>query len=1364
LFSFSRFFIDRPIFAAVLSIVITLTGAIALKNLPLALYPPVSPPNVSVSCSFPGADARTVSESVASPIEEQVNGVENMLYMSSSCTNDGAYSLTITFEHGVDLNLAQIRVQNRVSLATPKLPDVIKQTGVLTRKRSPDILMAIALVSPDKRQARATATLRATNPGFWGNGVASIDLTQGGEGYQKPPPVEIDPPRLPTGTRAKAVANLTDGVVTSITVTRPGSGYTEAPAVTIPPPNDKPAVPTYDQLYLSNYALLHVKEELARVPGVGDISMFGQKDYSMRVWLDPEKLAARNITAGDVVAAIREENMPVATGQVGQPPIGAGQTMQMTFSTKGRLVEPEEFAAIIVKRTPGGRLTRIRDIGRVELGAKNEDQTCQVNQLPASSIGVFQLPDANALETAERVVAKMNELGKDFPAGIEWQRRYDTTPYIRESIDEVFKTLREAVILVAIVVLLFLQNWRSAVIPLIAVPVAIVGTFGVMAAMGFTLNTLTLFGMVLAIGIVVDDAIVVVEAAEHHIEQGMAPRDATMRAMDEVQGPVIAIGLVLSAVFVPCAFIAGITGQFFRQFALTIATSTLISAFNSLTLSPALAALLLRPRERHIREVLPPLGFALLGAWLGYSRLAPRLEQAAIVRLALDPLPPWWQFVGLGVAAGMAVGWLASRPMNWLLGSFFRLFNAGFHGATNLYTRIVGMTLRVSVLVLVVYAGLSFLTYKNFQSTPKGFIPSADMGYLLANVQLPDSASLERTIAAMSRMETIGHDTPGVKHTQAMSGNSIVMNASGSNFASLFVVLDEFSERPVWVSDRIFRLLNLNARQAKVWSWLGWSGKPPDLEARVRRWFHLVKDPKEPSLYSEEIANRLRERINEELPEADVKIYPPPPVRGVGRAGGFNMVIEDRGDLGIDQLQQQTDKLVARANKVLLLSEGRVDLPGAKPLYIPGGSIWVPGETSIHIAGGGYVNIPGMSTKVAEQLTRLGRKAMVGCFTAFRANVPQFFADVDRKECMAKDVDLQDLFTTLRVYLGSLYVNDVNLFGRTWQVNVQAEARYRSHVEDTKLLKVRSTNGTMIPVAALANLREKPGPLILSRYNMYSSASINGNAAVGISSGQAIQIMSDLANDPREGLPPSMAHEWTELAFFEIQAGNTAMYIFGFAVVMVFLVLAAQYESWALPLAVILVVPMCLLSAIAGVNVAKEDINIFTQIGFVVLVGLASKNAILIVEFAKYHREAGESRRQATLEACRLRLRPIVMTSLAFILGVLPLLLGSGAGAEMRRTLGTTVFSGMLGVTLFGIFLTPVFFFVIDWLSEARMWNAPFFRWVNRVVLGTLSLHALRQWLNREQPSRKAAPLDEIVPEFEPEPEVEPEPQAAEPK
>jgi multidrug efflux pump len=1097
-----------------------------------------------------------------------------------------------------------------VSLAQPKLPDVIKQTGVTTRKRSPDILMSIALYSPNRQ---------------------------------------------------------------------------------------------YDQLYMSNYALLHVKEEIARVPGVGDISMFGQRDYSMRIWVDPEKLSARDMTAGDVVAAIREQNMPVATGQIGQPPIAHGQAVQISLSTMGRLVEPAQFGEIIVKCTPDGRMTRIKDIARVELGAKNEDAVCQVNHLPAASIAIFQLPDANALETAERVIAKMDELRNDFPPGLDYQIRYDTTPYIRESINEVFKTLREAVILVAIVVLLFLQNWRSAVIPLIAVPVAIVGTFAVMAAIGFSLNTLTLFGLVLAIGIVVDDAIVVVEAVEHHIEHGLSPRDATIRAMEEVSGPVIAIGLVLTAVFVPCAFITGITGQFFRQFALTIATSTLISAFNSLTLSPALAALLLRPREAQTREVLPKVAFMAFGGWLGYAYLAPRVvdavSSATLARLLPGTEARWWAGVALAVAGGAAAGRLLSGPLNWLLSGFFRLFNAGFNRATNLYTRIVGMALRLSVIVLLLYGGMLFLTYKGFMTTPKGFIPSADMGYLMANIQLPDSASAERTVAAMDYLETICHETPGVRFTQAMSSQSLVMNASSSNFATMFIVLDNFDERPVPLTDRAFRLLDLDANQAMVRKWFKWSpDKKPDLEARVRKWLGMVKDPKKPSLSSEDISKTLSDKFAQKVPEAVVRVYPPPPVRGVGRAGGFNLIIEDRGDLGSAALQAQVEKLVRSG------TDGRLDKDGN----------FIDPESDE--AGGGQPSGPKKDGEKGQEVFR-------GLFSAFRANVPQIYADVNRTECMTKEVDLKDLFESLRVYLGSLYVNDFNRFDRTWQVIVQADSSFRRQESDVKRLKVRNVHGTMLPVVTLADFHEQNGPLVLTRYNMYPSASINGSASPGISSGQAIKTMGELAG---RTLPPSMAYEWTELAFFENAAGNTAMKIFVLAVVMVFLVLAAQYESWSLPLAVILVVPLCLLSAIAGVKVAKEDINIFTQIGFVVLVGLASKNAILIVEFAKYHRDAGESRRRATLEACRLRLRPIVMTSMAFILGVLPLLLGHGAGAEMRRTLGTTVFSGMLGVTIFGIFLTPVFFFVIDWLGEARVWKSPLFRWANTVVLGGLSLRPLR--------------------------------------
>ena len=1248
----SKFFIDRPIFATVLSIVITLAGAIALVLLPLALYPPISPPTVSVDCSYPGASAQVVSESVATPIEQQVNGVENMLYMSSQCTNDGAYNLTVTFKHGVNLNMAQVLVQNRVALALPNLPDVLKQSGVNVRKRSPDILMSIAINSP-------------------------LDKSD----------------------------------------------------------------PLYrNQLYLSNYALMHVKDELVRLPGVSDVNMLGQRDYSMRVWVDPDRLSSRNMTAGDVVAAIRAQNAQVASGQIGQQPVPGGQLLQIPLNTLGRLVDVEQFENIVVKAMPDGRVTRVKDIGRVELGSKNEDISGQVNSRPSVSLAIFQLPDANALDTADMVKAKIKVLEADFPPGVAYEIRYDTTPFIRESIGEVFKTLREAVILVAVVVLLFLQNWRSAVIPLVAVPVAIIGTFAVMALFGFSLNNLTLFGLVLAIGIVVDDAIVVVEAVEHHIEHGMKPRDATIRAMDEVSGPVIAIGLVLSAVFIPCAFISGIVGQFFRQFALTIATSTIISAFVSLTLSPALAAMLLRSREEEgrSRRVLPTLGYGLILGWMGWELVAPWILSLTEKHIPgnppatpglFEPLAPpllgvaaWlsrqypfgYQIGGeIAAAVGCAViGILSARPLDWLLSQFFRLFNLGFKSATRFYGRLVAGTLRVSALVLIVYLGLVGMTYWGLVTTPGGFIPSQDMGYLLINVQLPDSTSAERTRGLMTAMEKIVLNTEGVKFTQAMSGQSLLLSANGSNFGSMFVILDEFSKRPNPVIDRFFawydetlnylgedllsfeltvnrRLLRRAPRSHSSFAVrLGdllvirlldritettldgrlkrWTGPPPNssgkpspsyLEARTRKWFGALKKP---SLYGDAVAKALREKIEREVDGATVTILGPPPVRGVGRAGGFKIMVEDRGDNGPEVLQGQTENLNDRLK--------------AQP-------------------------------------------ELVGMTSVFRANVPQFYVDVDRAACLSKEVRLKDLFDTMRIYLGSLYVNDFNRFGRTWQVIVQADPHFRNKREDIERLKVRNAKGAMVPLAALAKVREVNGPLVLTRYNMYPAAALNGSAAPGTSSGQAIALVQSIAD--RE-LLSSMSTEWTELAYLELQAGNVAMYLFGVAVIMVFLVLAAQYESWSLPLAVILVVPMCLLSAIAGVRISFQDINIFTQIGFVVLVGLASKNAILIVEFAKKRRDQGESRTQSALDACILRLRPIVMTSLAFILGVLPLILGQGAGAEMRRTLGTTVFSGMLGVTIFGLVLTPVFFVVTDRLGSARVFHAGPLREAGDVILWIL--------------------------------------------
>jgi hydrophobe/amphiphile efflux-1 (HAE1) family protein len=785
---------------------------------------------------------------------------------------------------------------------------------------------------------------------------------------------------------------------------------------------------------------------------------------------------------------------------------------------------------------------------------------------------------------------------------------YDTTPFITESISEVRQTLLDAVLLVALVVLLFLQNWRSAVIPLVAVPVAIVGTFAVMAALGFSLNNLTLFGLVLAIGIVVDDAIVVVEAVEYHVEHGLSPRDASIKAMSQVSGPVIAVGLVLSAVFLPCAFISGITGQFFRQFALTIATSTLISAFNSLTLSPALAAVLLRPHEKGRYDVLPRAVYALLGAWAGYLWLLPwllpwseklsqklseeLLQRAAPGLASMMTEAAWWLAAIVAVVVGAVVVVLLSRLFNAVLGRGFNWFNIGFNHATNAYTRVVGMTLRISAIVLVVYGGLLGLTYWGFVESPSGFIPMQDKGYLLVNVQLPDAASLERTEKVMRRIDRIASRNPGVNHTVAIAGQSILLGANAPNFGAMYIMLKDFHER---------------------------SGE---------------------GLSADVISRQLQQDFNAEIKSGLVNIFGAPPVEGLGTAGGFKLILEDRGDNKLRDLQDTAEKIAMRGREIDRLKD---------------------------------------------------------LFSSFRADTPWLFLDINRDQAKTMGVSMTEIFNMLQVYLGSLYVNDFNRFGRTWQVNVQADAEYRERKDEFKQYKVRNLAGTMVPMGSIATIREINGPVLVQRYNMYPAAPINGEPAQGVSTGEAIQLMEHAAD---QDLPRGMKTEWTELALLQIETGNTAMWVFLLAVVLVFLVLAAQYESWSLPLAVILVVPMCLLFSVAGVALAHMDINIFTQVGFVVLVGLACKNAILIVEFAKMQREAGESRRDATLAACKLRLRPIIMTSLAFIIGVIPLVLAEGAGAEMRRTLGVAVFAGMLGVTLFGIFLTPVFYYVIQWLSE----------------------------------------------------------------
>ncbi len=1190
---FSHFFIQRPIFASVLSIVITLAGAVALFHLPLAQYPPITPPSIMVMCNYPGANAQVVADSVAAPIEQQVNGVEDMMYMVSQSNNDGSYTLTVTFKPGVNLNFAQVLVQNRVNLALPLLPDVVKQTGVTTRKRNPDILQVIAVYSPHDR---------------------------------------------------------------------------------------------YDQLYLSNFATITIADELKRVPGVGDVNIFGQQDYSMRIWLDPEKLASLNMTANDVANAVREQNRQVAAGHIGQQPTAADKPFELTITMLGRLSEPEEFDEIVLRVDSEGRTVRLKDVGHAALDAKNKDSTSKLNGKPNGSLAIFALPDANSIATAKRVIDKMDELKKSFPADIDYAVSLDMTPFIQESINEVVRTLIEAIVLVAAVVLIFLQNWRSALIPLVAVPVAVIGTFAVMAVIGFSLNNLTLFGLVLAIGIVVDDAIVVVEAVEQHIERGLSPRRAAHKAMDEVSGPVIAVALVLCAVFVPCAFISGITGQFFRQFALTIAVSTVISAFNSLTLSPALAAILLQPhgaKKDFVGRILhfclgwffQAFNFVFRRTTTGYTRMVdaslsgrasalvllsivaggtvgwmlpnicnsseyyaqklkedfdlPRLS-AFCHRLQDIPLPEFHYAWGeiksperrefatddlrkflhdrswIPCETRMIFGMLVVALPGWLLLRLLRRANGR-------YARLASKaSLLGVVVVLLLYGGLLVNTLWGFEQLPAGYIPNQDQGRFYIAVQLPDAASLDRTQEIVDRIQREVQELAGVVYVTEIAGQSFTLNANGSNFGQFFVGFSPFDER------------------------------------------------RDPSLSATAITGRVRALLDREIPGALVSIFTPPPVSGLGSASGFKIIIEDRGNLGLETLEKQIKALIDASKK-----SGKVE----------------------------------------------------NLFCIFRANVPQLFMDIERDKCQAMGVNPLDVFTTLQIYLGSLYINDFNRFGRTWQVVAQASGEYRDHLRKVRLLQVRNATGEMVPLGSVVNVREIGGPINIGRYNMYPAAAILGATKPGVATGEGIEEMERLC---KAVLQPGMAFEWTEINYMQIDASKNIWnnLIFPLAVVFVFLVLAAQYESWALPLAVILVVPMCILGSLNGVAAAGDDINIFTQIGFVVLVGLASKNAILIVEFAKHkHEEGGLSRREATLEACRLRLRPILMTSFAFILGVLPLLLSHGAGSEMRRTLGVAVFSGMLGVTLFGIFLTPVFFYVIEGFAESPLFAEARMRLVGRGFL-----------------------------------------------
>jgi multidrug efflux pump len=1130
---FSHFFIDRPIFATVLSIVIVIVGTVALSQLPIAQYPEVAPPTITVTANYPGANAKVVAETVATPIEQEVNGVENMIYMSSRCTNDGQMLLDVTFKLGTNLDMAQVLVQNRVKIAEAKLPEDVKRQGVTTKKKSPSILLCVNLISE-----------KETDP-------------------------ETKQERF-----------------------------------------------KFDQLYLSNYATIYIKDELARLTGVGDVSFLGPRDYSMRVWLDPEKLAARNMTAGDVIRGIKEQNVQVAAGRLGQPPTPAGQNFQITLNTLGRLESEGQFRAIVVKTANDGSATYLRDVvsddrpGQkgVELGAKNYDVNSYLDGDPAITLAIFQLPGSNAVETAKAIRSRMEELKSDFPKGVDYRLVYDTTVFIDESVKSVFHTLFEAIVLVFIVVLVFLQNWRATLIPMVAVPVSLVGTFAVMALLGFSLNNLSLFGLVLAIGIVVDDAIVVVENVERHMATGKSPRDAARAAMIEVMGPVIAIALVLCAVFVPTAFMAGISGQFYKQFALTIAASTIISAFNSLTLSPALCALLLQPHghgehgQSH-QEALPRLGVVLLAGLAAFYFLTPHV--APLVGVTVpghgeaahgDEVTKIWAVRAGLFAAGGVLGWLLAKVVNAGLGAFFRVFNWGFDRATNVYGYAVVLLLHVSVIVLLIYAGLIGLTYLGFRTVPTGFIPEQDKGYLVVNAQLPDGASLERSDEVIKRMTELALKTEGVGHTISVPGYSILTGTNIPNVGGMFVILAPFEER---------------------------AGHP--------------------ELSANQVADRLRKQYRE-IEEAQVVLFGAPPIDGLGSTGGFKMQVEDRSGAGLEALQ------------------------------------------------GAVANVAGKGTS---------QPGLVGLFSSFSANQPQLYVDVDRVKAKKQGVSLSDVFETLQVYLGSAYVNDITLFNRNWQVNVQADARYRLHAEDVGRLRVRNASGEMVPLETMITVRDVTGPAIVNHYNSKPSAEISGNTAAGVSSGQAIALMEQIS---KQELPVGMGFEWTELTYQQIEAGKDLLtkLVFPLAVVFVFLVLSAQYESWSLPLAIILIVPMCLLAAITGIWLAKMDNNIFTQIGLVVLVGLASKNAILIVEFAKQLQDEGKEAFDATVEASKLRLRPILMTSFAFILGVVPLVLAKGAGAEMRVALGIAVFSGMLGVTIFGIFFTPVFYVVVRWFSGRK--------------------------------------------------------------
>jgi len=1036
-----HFFIDRPIFAAVLSVIIVILGGVAFTRLPVAQYPEIAPPVINITGQYPGASADVVASTVVAPLEQQINGVENMLYVSSNSTGDGSFSISVTFDLGTNLDVAQVQVQNRVATALPRLPADVRNIGVTVNKASPDLMMVVHLYSPDQSR---------------------------------------------------------------------------------------------DTLYVSNYASIQVTDALSRIEGVGSITVFGSREYSMRIWLDPDRLQSLDLTAGDVVSALQGQNVQVASGVLNQPPVERPGAFQLTVRTKGRLVDPNDFADIVVKQADNA-VVRVRDVGRVELAALDYTRNSYLDRDPAVALGVFQRPGSNALATAAAIQSQMEEMSKNFPSGLKYTIIYNPTQFIQQSVDAVITTIGEAVALVVLVVILFLQTWRAAVIPILAIPISLVGTFFFMSLFGFSLNNLSLFGLVLAIGIVVDDAIVVVESVERNIASGLSPRDATRRTMDEVGTALVAIALVLCAVFVPTVFITGISGQFYRQFALTITGATLISLFVSMTLSPALCAMLLKPHDHGKQSLL-------------------------------------------------------MRPVT----GFFRLFNWGFDKISNGYGWLTARLVRISLLMLAVYAGVIAFGLNEFRRTPVGFIPQLDLGYLITAIQLPSGASLARTDAVNRRIAELSLEVPGVAYAVNIVGFSGATFTSAPNSGAIFTVLEPFEVR--------------------------------------------AKDP-------QKSADAIQAALTAKLAsvrEGLVFVVQPPPVRGIGTSGGFRMMIEDRGGAGPQELQKAVYAMMSKA----------ATTPGVKRV-----------------------------------------------FSLFETSTPQVFLDIDRTKAQLLGVKLPDVFRELQTFLGSAYVNDFNLLGRTFRVTAQADESFRLRPEDIWKIRVRNQSGEPVPLASFATLTDVSGPYRVPRYNLYPAAELDGSPAEGVSQGQAIQIMARLAS---ETLPRGFAFEWTTLAFQQLRAGDTAIFVFALAVVFVFLVLAAQFESLTLPLAVILIVPMCLIASITGVILRGQDNNILTQVGFIVLIGLAAKNAILIVEFAKQLEDEGRDRFAAAVEAARLRLRPIIMTSLAFILGVVPLVWAHGAGAELRRTLGTAVFSGMIGVTLFGVIFTPVFYVLCRWLAGRR--------------------------------------------------------------